>query len=462
MTSNFTLSLRQEITLTSQDDNSILQTPARKLTFQAPKPGLKAALQYLKDGTHTQTQLTELIAQTDSIEETEQFQAYLQRLTELGWICHSIISLAAAIPMVGNYQFDCPEIENWQTAAFSLSRFTYLHQIDGEIILESPLSQSKIILSDWRGAALAAKLAQPQTLSELITDIPDITQQIGQQFISLLWAAQMLFFQGETDSPPLVYWEFPDLLFHSRSRNGRHDNPLGGLYPFKDKIDPLPAVKPLMGDTIIKLEKPNLEELTNTDISLTKALETRRSLRKYDRTPMTVRQLGELLYRCARVEKIAKTEMGEVSRRPYPGGGAIYELEIYPVVNNCQGLDVGIYQYHPLDHVLCQIARGCEEAEALNTEAWFANGQQVKPQVLLIITARFGRLFWKYRAMAYAAILKHVGVMYQTLYLVATSMNLAPLALGAGNSDLFAIATGIDYYEEASVGEFMLGSVCRE
>ncbi len=47
---------------------------------------------------------------------------------------------------------------------------------------------------------------------------------------------------------------------------------------------------------------------------------------------------------------------------------------------------------------------------------------------------------------------------FQTMYLVATALSLAPCALGAGNSDVFARALGSDYYDETSVGEFLLGS----
>lgn len=461
--SSFTLNLREEIILVPQEQNLILQSSTRKLTFHQPSTSLQEVLYALKQGNQTLEQLRKQLVETDGIETAEKFEAYLERLNKLGWICHSIIlsplSLATAIPMAGNYQFHHYDID-WEQNAFTLSRFAYLRQFEGKTLLESPLSQSKIILLDWRSSALIAKLAQPQTLAELIEDIPDISEEIGQQFLYLLLATQMLSF--ETDEPPLVFWEFHDLLFHSRSRNGRHDYPLGGIFPFKDKIEPLPAVKPLMSDTIIELAQPDLDELKQTDISLTKALEKRRSIREFDETPMAAQQLGELLYRCARVKKVLETDFGEISRRPYPGGGAIYELELYPVVRDCTGLSMGIYQYHPLDHVLCPISEWTSECEALTADAWYANGQKVKPQVLLVITARFGRLFWKYRSMAYAAILKHVGVMYQTLYLTATSMNLAPSALGAGNSDLFAAASGIDYYEEASVGEFMLGSVCRK
>jgi SagB-type dehydrogenase family enzyme len=76
----------------------------------------------------------------------------------------------------------------------------------------------------------------------------------------------------------------------------------------------------------------------------------------------------------------------------------------------------------------------------------------------LAITARFQRVSWKYESIAYATILKDVGVLYQTMYLVATAMSLGPCAIGAGDSDLFQLILGSDYYEESSVGEFMLGA----
>jgi SagB-type dehydrogenase family enzyme len=65
---------------------------------------------------------------------------------------------------------------------------------------------------------------------------------------------------------------------------------------------------------------------------------------------------------------------------------------------------------------------------------------------------------WKYEGMAYATILKDVGVLYQTMYLVATAMGLAPCALGCGNADVFSQVAGLNPYEEGSVGEFLLGT----
>jgi SagB-type dehydrogenase family enzyme len=65
---------------------------------------------------------------------------------------------------------------------------------------------------------------------------------------------------------------------------------------------------------------------------------------------------------------------------------------------------------------------------------------------------------WKYEDMAYSLILKHVGVLMQTMYCVATAMGLAPCGLGGGDSVAFTEATELDPLVECSVGEFMLGA----
>jgi hypothetical protein len=52
-------------------------------------------------------------------------------------------------------------------------------------------------------------------------------------------------------------------------------------------------------------------------------------------------------------------------------------------------------------------------------------------QVLIVLTARVGDRL-KYQSIAYALVLKHVGVVLQTMYLSATAMRLAPRAVGTG------------------------------
>ena len=90
--------------------------------------------------------------------------------------------------------------------------------------------------------------------------------------------------------------------------------------------------------------------------------------------------------------------------------------------------------------------------------AMASSGLKQPPDVLITLAARFGRLAWKYEGVAYALAQKNVGGLYQQMYLVATALGLAPCALGAGNSDVFADATGLDYFAETSVGEFLLSA----
>ena len=52
---------------------------------------------------------------------------------------------------------------------------------------------------------------------------------------------------------------------------------------------------------------------------------------------------------------------------------------------------------------------------------------------------------------------KDVGVLLQTLYLMATDMGLGGCAVGTNNIDLFEKMTGIDFHIEGPVGQFALG-----
>jgi SagB-type dehydrogenase family enzyme len=77
-------------------------------------------------------------------------------------------------------------------------------------------------------------------------------------------------------------------------------------------------------------------------------LEERTSLRSYnDELPITDKQLGEFLYRSARIKQIIETEKEEMSRRPYVNGGGAYEFELYVIANTCQNIPSGFYHYCP-------------------------------------------------------------------------------------------------------------------
>ncbi len=377
---------------------------------------------------------------------------------------HQILTLA---PMSELFEFGPATVPEGR---FTLSRFAYLHSQSNLLLLESPRSAARIVLRDPRASVLIHKLVEPVSMESLATDLPVETLQ---PLVCLLNSAHLLTIVNDDDQRAedqqagLKFWEFHDLLFHTRSRMGRHDQVVGAAYHWAGVVDSSPAVKQIVAADAIELDRPDMSQLRQFDAPFADVVEQRRSIREYGPQPITAAQLGEFLFRVARIKEVFEvdgdTPVGpirmEFSSRPFPSAGGLYELEIYPLIADCTGINRGLYHYDPQGHRLLPLAGSEQYCDPLLQRAATAAGIDVKQiQVLLILSARFPRMMWKYASMAYAAILKNVGVVYQTMYLTATAMNLAPCGLGSGDSDIFSQALGSDYYQETSVGEMLLGS----
>ncbi|GAA4843918.1 SagB family peptide dehydrogenase [Kitasatospora terrestris] len=350
-----------------------------------------------------------------------------------------------------------------------LSRFAYLRRLpDGHgeaCVLESPMAPFRLTLHQPAAGAFVAALTTARPVAEAAA-MAGLSAEEGEALAGLLAGGGFLDAGSGSEAP---LWDFHDLLFHARSRPGRHDYPTGGVFAHQD-IDQLPAVSGAGAREEgpgIDLPVPEWDTVVARDPALSEVLEGRRSVRQYADTPVTLEQLGELLYRVARVRRIIPGDPADPHGydgvdRPYPAGGATGELEIYLSVVNCVGLEPGVYRYdaaaHRLRHRVFHHPGEKQAYHELMTAAWRATACTVDPQVLLTVTTRFGRLSWKYSQIAYALTLKHVGVLYQTLYLVATAMGLAPCGLGSGDTDAAARALGLDWTAESSVGEFLIGS----
>lgn len=213
----------------------------------------------------------------------------------------------------------------------------------------------------------------------------------------------------------------------------------------------------------IALPHPELDEILRKDPPLTVALEARRSVRSYGARPVTLAQLAEFLYRSARVRTMAAVGSEDPgSSRPYPSIGHSYALELYLLVSNCEDLAPGAYHYDPVGHALRPLDTEPALAGELVGQARETGGLCADPPVLVVMTARFHRVMGRFGGLAYSGLLKDVGVLQQTLYLVCTAMGLAPCALAIGDSDLAARALGLDWSTESSIGEFVLGTLPTE
>ena len=372
-------------------------------------------------------------------------------------------------PQAPNYWPQMPPLGDSDVLA--LSRFAYLRRRGHDMVLESPRASALFRIHDPQIVTAIARLSAPQQISNLRRR----SDFVGRELLALLMDCQILIkinpacehgHRLDEGDNHLVLWDFHDLLFHARSTEGRHANPSGGTYPYVGLIPPLPAVRPSWSG-----EKIDLRRFSDGDSPpvspAARLLRDRHSTRNFDdQRPITLTELSQFLDGTARVQARWSGKLEELgddspefeyATRPYPGGGAAYELELYLVVNKCEGVARGFYHYDAGEHALVPIAVRTQEVVAQLTGSQFAMGSLAPPQILITIAARFGRISWKYSSIAYALILKDAGVLIQALYLMATSMGLGACAIGSVNINLFAKMTGLEFHVEGPVGQLAIG-----
>jgi SagB-type dehydrogenase family enzyme len=351
-----------------------------------------------------------------------------------------------------------------------LSRFAYLRRRGNEMVLESPRAGALFRICDPQVARAIAALSQPQSIKRLRRQegFP------GLELLALLLDCRILLkvdaarageARSAEDDDDLVVWDFHDLLFHARSTEGRHANPVGGEYPFVGVMAPPPGVRPSWPGQRIDLRELSLTNQAGEG-GVAKLLRERHSTRAFDaQRPITLAELARFLDGAARVQAqwSSKLDEGDDSpviehaARPYPSGGGSWELELYLAVDKCDGLPRGFYHYDAGAHALTPIEVRAGDLDAQLSTAQYAMAAPAVPQILITIAARFGRISWKYSSIAYALVLKDVGVLMQTLYLMATDMGLGGCAIGSTNIEQLARLTGIAFHVEGAVGQFALG-----
>lgn len=389
----------------------------------------------------------------------------VNRLEASGWVARTL--LADDVPLVTREPVAHADVHTRQgvlpDVPLRLSRLAVLHDDDGRLVLVSGAVHAQAVLHDPRVAALLVELRTGRLPAEVGAGLADDEREAVLRL--LLQAGLLVRLDDDTDpeqhDPSIAQWHPLDLAFHARNRLGRRPPGYGGTYPFKATFPEPPGRRAAGAGSRIALPRPDLEDVARKDPPLTEVVEGRRSTRVHDdAAPIDVTRLGELLYRTSRVREVRAPEgQGEYALRPYPNGGALYELDVYPVVRLCDGVPPGLYRYDGEAHELELVGEAGPAVDGLLEQARVAALMDAPPQVLLTVAARFPRVSWKYEGMPYSLTLKHVGVLYQTVYLVATAMELAVCGLGGGDSDLFARAAGLDYLAETSVGELIVGSV---
>ncbi len=449
---------RSGVTCVTTPAGAVLLNPPHSQKLPRLKAGQLAALKTLNQGP---ANLSGLSGQSEISAPGSDVATLIARLVAGGWL--TVMVRDAEKDRYSILPFGQPPPRPAPSPSAVLSKFAVLHRDSEGLVLEHPRGWCDVRIHDAHLLVLLdGAEADPETDG---SGLPAALATLAARFIEdLHWSGLLVPVGAEDRSFGSLSWSAPDLWFHRRSTLGERTVTWEHFGPTKWAKGRFPQPPPrganYPGEPIV-LPVPDLAAKRIQDPTLTAVLEDRVSTRTFDDAhPITIEQLAELLYRSGRTRGTAPAGEGEeLASRPYPSGGGVYELELYPVVRNVAGLAPGMYHYDSFDHVLRPVAAADSKAVSqLIKPASATLAEGAEPQVLLVMAARCGRIMWTYEQIAYATILKDVGVLMQTIYLAATAMGLGACAQGFGDTTAFATATGLDELQECSVGSIVVGS----
>lgn len=173
----------------------------------------------------------------------------------------------------------------------------------------------------------------------------------------------------------------------------------------------------------IKLPKVNLKG----ELSLEETLKERKSRRSYQKSELKIDEISQLLWAA---QGINRNDGG----RTAPSAGALYPLEIYLLVGNVKNLNVGLYQYDPMNHSLI-IKNNKNLIPSLTNvmQQFVTNGAAI-----IIITGVYERTTQKYGERGIRYVHMDVGFTCQNIYLQAESLGLGTVFMGAFNDNLLS------------------------
>lgn len=330
--------------------------------------------------------------------------------------------------------------------------FTYWNQ-DGSIVLYNYNRHTKAVVSN-EIMKIMDMLSNKRNIQQ-ISDALQIDKKDLTKALEHLIRLKMIHKNSGDDKDDLgrsqVPWDPIDLAMQ-RQRS------YGGRRPFSERKGKSPSpVKAVRGlSTLILTPPPNIRTNSNTFL---KVINERKSIRRYNTKYMNKDNLSHFLYHSARIKQFFRSKEGTLTNRPYPSGGARYPLEIYVSNNRIAGIQKGIHYYDPLNHRLILLNRNKTYQKKFNSFLHHVQHPTMNrdPDVVFIITAVFARTVWKYDRLGISLVLSDLGSLYQTMYLVATELKLAPCPIGKTEEELVKNWLKLDWFEESHVGTFMLG-----
>lgn len=207
-------------------------------------------------------------------------------------------------------------------------------------------------------------------------------------------------------------------------------------------------------------ELVDLPEPDSLGGDLETVLGSRRSVRDYTSTGITKATLGTILQHSLGIVEHAEIDELTSTYRPYPSAGGLQPIEIYPVITNGVDIENGIYYYSSRNSGLRVIDRGDDVIDRV-VDAFIESeaGSELVEQtpVTFVMTGVFGRIMAKYGTPGYRFALIESGHIVQNILLVAESIEMSGVPLGAFLDDKIDDVLGVDGVNESTVYAVAIG-----
>lgn len=322
--------------------------------------------------------------------------------------------------------------------AVRLSRHCVLSS-DGSVLhSNSPLSAHRVVLHR-PAARLVVLLAAPVTVAELAVECRESVSSTA-VVVGYLIAAGVAVEVGPQDGADCDPRDGADLASHGRRRVG--DRPAAGLTAL---VATAPLDRRVLKDVVIALPppEPHPAPVLDTVLAAPPSVEELAG-------PPGLARVGTLLHRSARVRAIDR-----------PAGGAVeeqYQDETYLFVGTHPELSHAAYVYDAGAHVLVEVSGTSAVIDDALDAARRAVGLHRRPALLLVVTTRPAQRSPASGAVAYASMLVHLGMLQQTLQLVADEIGLATRLLSTDAADVLidrALLRGCP--PETSIAKMIIG-----
>lgn len=192
------------------------------------------------------------------------------------------------------------------------------------------------------------------------------------------------------------------------------------------RVEPMPRFYRASGREI-RLPKPE----TPRGVDASEILLTRRSIRSFKDTPISLGVLSTLLYLAFGVTGWEEGVYGYklYPLRSFPSAGALQPVEVYVSVNKAVELQQGIYRYIFTNHSLDPLRLG--DYSKILAEIALDQDHVAAAPITIILTIFWARSAWKYGSRGYKYSLLDAGFAGENLYIASKILGLGTCAVGA-------------------------------